>query len=113
MTRNEDGTPDLGDFLKKSDKAPEKSGADGTGTASAFTSPQEVAVAAMAVPETTPAPTAEPTPEPAAAPEAENSGNGGVIGIVIAIIVVVAAVAGGAYYYMTQKKKKDGAETKK
>ncbi len=113
VTRNEDGTPNLGDFLKKSDKAPEKSGADGTGTASAFTAPQEVAVAAMAVPETTPAPTAEPTPEPAAAPEAENSGNGGVIGIVIAIIVVVAAVAGGAYYYMTQKKKKDGAETKK
>ena len=61
----------------------------------------------------TPAPSAEPTPEPTAEPAPAESGNGGVMGIVIAIIAVVAAAAGGGYYYMTQKKKKDGAEAKK
>lgn len=46
VVRRADGTPDLGDFLKKTDKAPQGAGADGTGTPSLKVAPIAVVTVA-------------------------------------------------------------------
>ena len=65
ITRNADGTINMGDFLKLSDKAPGGVGADGNGTSS-----DDVVVETPTVTPSAPVPTAAPSVAPTTAPTA-------------------------------------------